>query len=56
MTNVKIVTEYSVSGKRGGYRLKWVGTNKPSYIVGVHGTFCWYKFKSDAASAAANYN
>ena len=57
MQNVKVVTEYSISGKRGGYRLQWIGSdNKPSWIVGVNGTFGWYKYKKDAIKYAEVYN
>lgn len=57
MINVKIVTEYSITRKRGGYRLQWIGDgNKPSWITGVKGTFMWYKFKTDAVKSAEVYN
>ena len=52
----KVVTEYSISEKKGGYRLQWVGANKPSYIVGDKGTCGWYKFKNDAVKAAESRN
>jgi len=54
--NVKVVTEYSISGKRGGYRLQWIADNKPDWIIGIRGTFGWYKFKNDAIKAAEVYN
>ena len=57
MQNVKVVTEYSISGKRGGYRLQWIGSdNKPSWIVGIKGTFGWYKYKNDAMKYTEVYN
>ena len=57
MQQVRVVTEYSISGKRGGYRLQWIGIdNKPSWIVGIHGTFGWYKYKKDAVKYAEVYN
>lgn len=57
MLNVRTVTEYSISGKRGGYRLQWIKTeNKPSWIIGKNNTFGWYKYKKDAMKYAEVYN
>ena len=57
MLNVRIVTEYSISGKRGGYRLQWIKADtKPAWIVGIRGTFGWYKYKKDAMKYAEVYN
>ena len=57
MQNVRVVTEYSISGKRGGYRLQWINSDtKPSWIIGTNNTFGWYKHKNDAIKYAEVYN
>ena len=52
----KVVTQYRAIGKRGGYVLQWVGSNKPSYIVGPNSTCCWYKHKKDAVYSCSVHN
>lgn len=49
-------TQYSITGKRGGYTLQWMGDNKPTYIVGPKSTCCWYKHKTDALKACQTRN
>ena len=55
---LRVITEYRATGIKGsrGWTLQWVGPNKPTWIVGLNNTCCWYKFKPDAVKAAAVQN
>jgi len=52
----KAITQYRATGERGGYTLQWQGPNCPTYVIGKNNTVCWYKFKKDAVSRAAELN
>lgn len=39
-----------------GYSLKWIGENRPSWVIGPQQTFMWFRYKRDAVEAAKRYN
>lgn len=52
----KAVTQYSVTGKRGGYTLQWIGDNCPTWVIGPKQTHAWYRYKKDAVNRAEELN